>query len=59
MGGVVEMGEDEDQMVDGVESSGGEVEGINAPPSTVPHPGPNPLDRVTDTFSFPDLRLPF
>ena len=49
MGGVVEMGGDED----GEESSDVDVEVINESPSTAAHPAPNPLDRVTDTISFP------
>ena len=52
MGGVLKMGGDEDPMVHGVESSGGEVEAINAPPSTAAHPAPNHLDRVTDNVYF-------
>ena len=53
MGGVLVMGGDEDQMVEGEESSDGEVEAINEPPSTAAHPAPKPLDRVTNTVSIP------
>ena len=53
MGGVLEMGGHEDQMVDVEESSDGELEAINEAPSTAAQPAANPLDSVTDTVSFP------